>query len=202
MGEEFLTCKGISYTIGYKNLFRNLTFTLFKGEVVLLSGENGSGKTTLLKLIFKEHRSDKFIWNGSFKFPVSYLGHEPGIYTSLSLQENLDYFAGITAGSISHLLPLLEEFKLHKRLLDPVNTFSEGMKRKAGILRALLPNSPLLLLDEPFNGLDKNSVEVLKRILIDYSKDKTVLLATHDPDVIKSIFKREFHLSEGGMACK
>jgi len=198
--KELVICKELSYSIGYKKIFTNISFTIFKNEIVLLSGENGSGKSSLLKVILHYFKNSKqFIWEE--KSPsISYLGHELGLYTSLTLKENLDYFQNISKNKNFEFDELLDTFKLKKFIHSSVNTFSEGMKRKAGIIRALCPNANLLLLDEPFNGLDNNSSNALKKILLNYKLNiGSVLIVTHEKEKISDLYSREIILSNGNL---
>ncbi len=163
---------------------------------MILSGENGTGKSTLLKSIFQSGEKKEFLWSAKQKeVRLSYLGHEVGLYSSLSLMDNLNYFSGILNHPINkdNLNKLIKNFGLEKRLYDPIHTFSEGMKRKSGILRALLVDPELLLLDEPFNGLDARSTEIFLDEIREIKKNTTILIVSHDVDRLLKIIDR--HLS-------
>lgn len=201
MNTSILSCKNLSYTIGYKKIFKNISFEIFSSEFTLLTGENGSGKTSLLKLILQSSKKKEFHWNvkSDSSNLLSYLGHENGLYSSLSLRENLAFFNRILKNPMSEtqVADLVEKFQLTKRLEDPVSTFSEGMKKKSGIIRALLARPNLLLLDEPLNGLDTNSVQVFLKILQSDFADTSVLLVAHEIDKISPYVKRRLHLYKG-----
>lgn len=148
----------------------------------MLIGENGVGKSTLLKLIFSKHKNFEFKKNIS----ISYLGHSLGLYTSLTLKENLEFFSKLANfKNSSQIHYYLEVFNLKKNYLDPIHTFSEGMKKKSSIIRSLLFQPQLWLLDEPFNGLDQKSSLVLKEILKEFKG--SILLVTHKPDDLKHL---------------
>ena len=201
MNTSILSCKNLSYTIGYKKIFKNISFEIFSSEFTLLTGENGSGKTSLLKLILQSSKKKEFHWNvkSDSSNLLSYLGHENGLYSSLSLRENLVFFNRILKNPMpeTQVADLVEKFQLTKRLEDPVSTFSEGMKKKSGIIRALLARPVLLLLDEPLNGLDTNSVQVFLKILQSDFADTSVLLVAHEIDKISPYVKRRLHLYKG-----
>lgn len=172
----------MNYSIGYKQIFKNLSFSIYENNFSLLLGENGAGKSTLLKLIFARHKGFQFKKN----FSISYLGHSLGLYTSLTLKENLEFFSKLARfENPSRLQHYLEIFSLKKNYLDPVHTFSEGMKKKSSIIRSLLFQPELWLLDEPFNGLDQSSSLILKQILKEFSG--TILLVTHKPEDVKDL---------------
>jgi heme exporter protein A len=196
MKESLVSIQNLSIYIGLKPIFKNISFQLFKRETVILSGENGTGKSTLLKSIFQSGEKKEFLWSAKQKeVRLSYLGHEVGLYSSLSLMDNLNYFSGILNHPINkdNLNKLIKNFGLEKRLYDPIHTFSEGMKRKSGILRALLVDPELLLLDEPFNGLDARSTEIFLDEIREIKKNTTILIVSHDVDRLLKIIDR--HLS-------
>ena len=169
---------------------------MFKRETVILSGENGTGKSTLLKSIFQSGQKKEFLWSPKQKeVRLSYLGHEVGLYSSLSLMDNLNYFSGILNHPVNkdNLNKLIKNFGLERRLYDPIHTYSEGMKRKSGILRALLVDPELLLLDEPFNGLDARSSEIFLDEIREIKKNTSILIVSHDVDRLLKIIDR--HLS-------
>ncbi|HMV46077.1 MAG TPA: ATP-binding cassette domain-containing protein [Leptospiraceae bacterium] len=203
MKTSILSCKNLSYTIGYKKIFKSISFEIFASEFTLLTGENGSGKSSLLKLILQSSKRKEFQWNDNFNSkninPISYLGHENGLYSSLTLRENLNFFNRILKNPMpeSDLNILLERLNLIKRLDDPISTFSEGMKKKSGIIRALLARPLLLLLDEPLNGLDVNSAEAFLNILKTDFKDSAILLVSHEIDKLSKLVKNRLHIYNG-----
>jgi heme exporter protein A len=199
-----LSCKNLSYTIGYKKIFKNISFEIFPSDFTLLTGENGSGKTSLLKLILQSSRKKEFSWEKKLLASktenlISYLGHDNGLYSSLSLRENLTFFNRILTNRMpeSQINNLLEEFQLTKRLEDPVSTFSEGMKKKSGIIRSLLARPALLLLDEPLNGLDTKSTQAFLKILQTEFAATSILLVAHEIDKISPFVKRRLHIYKG-----
>lgn len=197
---NLLKINALTINIGLRTLFRDLYLDIDLSDFILLSGENGIGKSTLLKSIFRRHRDKEFVWNPLLDGQkISYLGHEPGLYGTLSLHQNLEYFRGISRLPISREREreLIEGFNLQKRLRDPIHTFSEGMRRKSGILRALIPNPLCLLLDEPFNGLDSNSVGVLRDFLEVQSRFSTILIVSHDYEKFKTLINKHIEIIHG-----
>ncbi|WP_061207146.1 ABC transporter ATP-binding protein [Leptospira santarosai] len=200
--QALFVCKDLSYSIGKKRILKQISFALFRGELVLLRGDNGVGKTTLLKVILNHERhkdSFSFIGSESAKPRISYLGHELGLYTSLSLEENLRYFLSIakmeyTKDKVETLLKL---FRLWARKQDPIFTFSRGMKQKAALVRTLLTGGDLILLDEPFTAFDRSGLETAIRVLEEYSLNSAVLLVTHDPEIPFSRKTKSLILKEG-----
>jgi heme exporter protein A len=204
MNTSILSCKNLSYTIGYKKIFKNISFEIFASDFTLLTGENGSGKTSLLKLILQSTRKKEFTWEKNIpdnQNLLAYLGHENGLYSSLSLKENLEFFNRILKKPMpeNQLADLVDKFQLTKRLEDPVSTFSEGMKKKSGIIRALLARPVLLLLDEPLNGLDTISTQMFLKLLKAEFESTSILLVAHEIDRISPFVKRRLHLYKGDL---
>ncbi|KWV23351.1 ABC transporter ATP-binding protein [Leptospira interrogans] len=185
--QALFVCKDLSYSIGKKKILKQVSFSIFRGEISLLRGDNGAGKTTLLRAILNHdrHKNCFTFQNRLSAVKISYLGHELGLYTSLSLEENLRYFLPIAKIQYSKekVETLLRAFQLWTRRLDPIFTFSRGMKQKAALVRTLLTGGDLILLDEPFTALDRSGLETAIRLLNEYSQNSAVLMVTHDPGI-------------------
>ncbi|MBE8388582.1 ATP-binding cassette domain-containing protein, partial [Leptospira interrogans serovar Pomona] len=117
-------CKDLSYSLGKKKILKQVSISIFRGEISLLRGDSGAGKTTLLRAILNHDRH-----NNCFTFQnrlsavtLSYLGHELGLYTSLSLEETLRYFLSFAKIQYSKakVETLLRSFQLWTRRLDPI----------------------------------------------------------------------------------
>ncbi|EMJ91902.1 ABC transporter ATP-binding protein [Leptospira alstonii] len=200
--QALFVCKDLSYSIGKKRILKQISFSLFRGELALLRGDNGAGKSTLLRAILNhEHHKDFFTFSEPQTPRISYLGHELGLYTSLSLEENLRYFLSIakTEYPKEKLETLLRSFKLWSRKEDPIFTFSRGMKQKSALVRALLTGGELILLDEPFTALDRSGLETAIRLLEDFSQNSAVLMVTHDPGIPFSRGTKTLTLKEGNL---
>lgn len=205
---QILQCKNLTYSIGYRKILKNISFELKEKECVLLMGENGTGKSTLFKVLSNYNSlKDNFIFHESIiqlirtkkRNLFSYLGHELGLYFSLTLKENLDYFYGVTENGISKskILELVDRFNLTKRLNDPIHTFSRGMKQKSALIRTFIANPIILLLDEPFTGLDQNSIQILKELISEFKQNNTTFIINHDLEEMKILMDRKFDLKNG-----
>jgi len=127
------------------------------------------------------------IWNKEIPIShnsISYLGHELGLYNSLSLLENLQFFHSIAEIPIEwkQVEDWVHKFQLQLRWDDPIYTLSRGMKQKVALIRALIPSSHLLLLDEPFTGLDQKSNLEIREILKEISTEATILAVVHEEE--------------------
>ncbi|MCG6152849.1 ABC transporter ATP-binding protein [Leptospira bandrabouensis] len=181
MNQTLLETKALTITVGEKVLLKEINLSFLETGLVAVLGENGAGKSTLLKEIYHHSlTSELWHWNQGKK-KITYLGHELGFYSSLSLEENLDYFSKLdgTKPDFQKRNKLLELFRLQKRIWDPIHTFSRGMKQKVAILRAILSSAEIILFDEPYTGLDADSSKVLSEILNEVSKSKLILIVLH-----------------------
>lgn len=181
MNQTLLETKALTITVGEKVLLREINLSFFQTGLVAVIGENGAGKSTLLKEIYHHSPSSaKWKWNQGKK-KLAYLGHELGFYSSLSLEENLDYFSKLdgTTPDLTKRTKGLEAFRLQKRIWDPIHTFSRGMKQKAAILRVFLSSADIILFDEPYTGLDADSSKILTALLNSESKSRLILIVLH-----------------------
>jgi len=188
-----LASQDIEKKFGHFTALGGVTLEVPKGEFVTLFGRNGAGKTTFLKIAATLMRPT----HGSFwiegidirKEPekarrnIGFLSHNTFIYRDLSAIENLRFFCRLYGADSSdeRLLGLLERFGLRRRANDTVRNFSRGLQQRVGIARVLLHDPQLILLDEPYTGLDAQAVAMLNETLDEIVKaGRTVVLTTHD----------------------
>ncbi len=169
---------------GPKRVLRGLEFELERGGFLLVTGPNGAGKTTLLRLCAGLAAPTA----GSLEVEVErgligFLGHEPLVYLELTALENLDLY-----GRLYHVPErrerigmLLERFGLWDARGDRASALSRGQLQRLALCRSLLHRPELLILDEPFAGLDADGAELLDRELAGMRERRTILVATHDP---------------------
>ncbi|TGN18382.1 ABC transporter ATP-binding protein [Leptospira idonii] len=192
MAETILECKSLTISVGYKTIFRDLSFSFPETGMVLIQGENGAGKSTLLKEIY--HRSSShpaWVWPKGKK-SLSYLGHDLGLYSSLTLTENLDYFLSLGKRTLpqDELDFWLSRFGLEKRRREPLHTFSRGMKQKAALIRSFLVSPNIVLLDEPYTGLDVASIRLLTDILNEEKSKRLIIIVLHEiPEKLEILSK-------------
>jgi ABC-type multidrug transport system, ATPase component len=188
--------------------------TINKGEIFGLVGNNGAGKTTLFRLILDLIRADRGeVISG--KLPVSKSEHwkaytasylDEGFLIDYLTPEEFFYFVGstynLTKQDVDNKLALFQGFfngevlGMHRKF---IRDFSKGNKQKIGIVSALIIEPELILLDEPFNGLDPTSQILLKRILVDFNKKygTTVMISSHDLNHITEICQRIALMEKG-----
>ena len=172
-----------------------LSLTVERGAVFGVLGPNGAGKTTTLRVLLGLLRLDKgsvrvlgldpIVDGKRVREEVGVLLENDGLYDRLTAVANLEYYARIhRMGGATHerIEEVLRSFDLWERRRDAVATWSRGMRQKLAIARALLHRPKLLLLDEPFTGLDPGAAVELRERIATLAKENevTVLMTTHD----------------------
>ena len=168
------------------NIINDISFELSPGQITALFGPNGAGKSTLLKLLAGIWKPDsgEISWLNKFKnkdFYIGYIGHELFLYKDLTARENLNFFGQLynTKNLNKKINNLIKTAGLELWLNEPVRKFSRGMQQKLTICRTFLVSPDLLLLDEPFTGLDSKSTDFLIK-LINQNKEIPVLFTSHN----------------------
>jgi heme exporter protein A len=193
---------------GDHRLFKGLNFTLQPGELLHLRGSNGAGKTSLLRTIcgLMAPADGEVLWNSEnirslreeYNRGLTYLGHVNGIKGELSALENLQVSCSLSGRKTSEdrILDALQRIGLAGREDLPTKVLSQGQKRRVALARLLISESPLWVLDEPFNALDVHAVEVLKNLISDHVKNQgMVILTTHQHVEIDAGVMKEIDLS-------
>ena len=184
----------------YKNeyVLRNITLTLQSGKVYGLYGKNGSGKTMLMRMICGLIRpttgricidGKELGKNISFPNSVGALIENPEFIESFSGYNNLKMLADIKRiiGK-KEIEEVLKHVNLYDQKNKKVRKYSLGMKKKLGIAAAIMENPELVLLDEPMNALDKNSMECVRKIINHLkAQNKLIIIASHDLNDLNNI---------------
>ena len=174
---SLIIAENISYKINENKLFHNISFNLKQKEALHICGPNGSGKSTLIRIILGLTIPTKGNINLFSKKNISYLGHKNAIKSYLTLEDNLLLMGLVKNPSLKKYLEILEL----KEFLDViVGNLSFGQQKKVALLRIFLNNSDLIILDEPFVGLDTNSKNLVNEFLIkELDKDKGLIFTSH-----------------------
>jgi heme exporter protein A len=184
--------RGVAKYFGRFSALRDLNLNVASGEFVALFGRNGAGKTTLLRIVAGLTRPSSGtvrIHAASDQSPVAargligYLSHNTALYGDLTAVENLQFYARLLGLPCSRadLEFQIERVGLSGRGDEAVRNYSRGMQQRLAIARAFLHDPVILLLDEPFTGLDQTGTEFLKGFLRqEHARGKTCLMATHD----------------------
>lgn len=169
--------ENISYKVNDNKLFHNLSFSLNTGESLHIKGPNGSGKSTLLRIILGITNPTKGSISINSTKDKCYLGHKNALKNYLSLDDNILLMEFDNHPSLKKYIEILDL----KRYLDVnVANLSYGQQKKLGLLRLFLNSSDLIILDEPFVGLDKETQIILTDFLTDQLKEnKTLIYTSH-----------------------
>lgn len=191
MGKAAIEIQGVTKYFGEEMILKNITHTFESGKIHGIVGMNGSGKTVLLKCIcgFLRPSEGKILVEGKWigketDFPES-LGmiiENPGFLPNLSGRENLKILASLR-GKIGkeEIKEAMEKVGLDFSSKKPVKNYSLGMRERLGIAQAIMEDPHIIILDEPFNGLDKNGVQEVYRIIQDLKNEqRTILLVSHN----------------------
>ncbi|MFN8496933.1 MAG: heme ABC exporter ATP-binding protein CcmA [Anaerolineae bacterium] len=208
-----LSVRHLSKRFGGFWALRDVDLDVRDGEVVTLFGPNGAGKTTLMRIVAGLSKpSDGEIHLGGVTARVNniaarrmlgFVSHQPLLYPDLTAQENLVFFARLydlpDAGPRAAIL--LGRVGLGHRAGQPVRQFSRGMQQRVAIARALLHDPRLLLLDEPYTGLDPAAMDWLTGMLAELSRQgHTILMTSHDLDRGVAVANRVAILAAGRLA--
>ena len=200
----------VTRTFGRRRALNRVSLRLNAGEIVALLGPNGAGKSTLLGLAATLlepssgtiHYDRHTVRSGgpALRRCIGLLGHDLFVYPELSPAENLAFFAGLYAldGVAARVDAALERGGILARRDDPVFSLSRGMRQRLALERALLHDPRLVLLDEPFTGLDDASAAALQaRLIALRGAARIVVVATHDLETIEPVFDRALVLWNG-----
>ncbi|MEM9824524.1 MAG: ABC transporter ATP-binding protein [Bacteroidota bacterium] len=182
-----------------------LNFEIEAGMVFGLLGPNGSGKTTTLGLLLSvlTPTSGSFQWFGKAPCPASRkkigtILEIPCFFPYLSAAQNLKVIAKIKECDPALIDPVLDQVGLLERRNDPFKTYSLGMKQRLAIGAALLSNPPVLILDEPTNGLDPQGIVEIRELIRNIAKTgKTIILASHLLDEVQKLCSHFMVLQKG-----
>jgi heme ABC exporter ATP-binding subunit CcmA len=195
---------------GRRRALASVSFTASRGEVLALVGPNGAGKSTLLSILSTlQAPSSGDVHYGAqttrhaaaeLRRQIGWLGHDLQLYPELTARENLTFFGRLQCVSnlSTRVDEALEAARLVERADDLVGSFSRGMRQRLALERSLLHRPRLLLLDEPFTGLDSASSRLLAgRLSAEASRGHIVILATHDVPDADAVVSRALVLQEG-----
>lgn len=189
-----------------------VSFTAPAGEVTGYLGPNGSGKSTTLKMItgLMEPSAGEILFHGEpisgdrirYRQRLGYVPEEPHLYPHLSGAEYLEMVGQLRALPEQALADKIDGFlRLFSLAADrhvPLGSYSKGMRQKILLVAALLHNPDLILLDEPFSGLDVNAALILRDLISGLAaRGKTVLLSSHEMETVEKVASRVVILHKG-----
>lgn len=205
----------LTKTFGLQFALREVSAEIERGVTTALLGANGSGKTTLLRILTALSSPTKGkVLIGGWSLPkeanrvraqIGFVGHLPLVYEELSAEENLTFFGGLYGVSKSDLAErvpaLLDRVGLGKRARDRAGTFSRGMLQRLSLARCMAHDPAILLLDEPYTGLDARGMTMLDGLLREWrGAGKTIVITLHDIAHAAQVAQRALILRAGRLA--
>ncbi len=183
--------ENINKVFGEAHVLRDLSFTARPGEVLGLLGPNGAGKTTTLRLVLDILKPDEgsILFDGkpmnrNIRSAIGYLPEERGLYQKATVYDTLLYFGRLKNMSRKkaqvEAVRLLDRFGMVERMEDSAASLSKGMQQKIQLMLAIIHQPSVLILDEPFFGLDPLNQDLVRKLIAQARQEKkTVLLSTH-----------------------
>lgn len=211
-----LEAAGLSRRYGWRWALKEVNLAVPWGCSLALLGANGAGKSTLLKMLAGllrptagEVRLDGAPLAARDRGRIGLVGHDPLLYPSLTLRENLEFAAKLFGLArprrAERIKEVAEGLGLSERLEEPVRFLSQGLRQRASLSRALLHEPDVLLLDEPFSGLDARASDRLERLVNAYLGEgakRLLVFTTHDPGRACAIAREAALLAGGRVALR
>lgn len=209
--DEMIKIENLKLTLGKTEILKNINVSFEKGKIHGLVGRNGSGKTMLMKCICGFIRpTEGKIWvdgrqvgkNVDFPKNMGIIIETPGFIPYYSGYKNLKILAGLN-GKIGkeEVKKAMEQVGLSPKLKRHVRKYSLGMRQRLGLAQAIMEDPEILILDEPFNGLDKEGVQEMREYLLGYKEEgKTILIASHYAEDISILCDSVHEMDRGVMS--
>lgn len=204
-----LEVEGLRKNFGKVTAVDNLSFTIRPGEIMGLIGQNGSGKTTTFRMILNLLVPDKGYahWHGKkidkeiFSI-LGYLPEERGLYPKMSIEDQIIFFAELKGRKKNEIEPLIDEwmdrFKVKGDRKDKVNKLSKGNQQKVQLITTLIHEPDLIILDEPFSGLDPVNASLLEDSIKDAAqRGACVIFSSHNMNNVEEICDSVIMLKDG-----
>ena len=185
-----IKANNLSKSFNGNRIFSGININLEKSRVLGVVGNNGSGKTTLLKIVAGIINSDTGEINLNENIKLDFLGHENMLYHNFSILENIDFFSNISGFRISSELQdeIEKALGLQNILGKKIYDLSYGQRKKASMLRSLISDPDLLVLDEPFSNLDSDSTDSFISILKTLKEaGKSMIISSNRKDIVGSV---------------
>ena len=193
-----LLINNLSFSRNETKIFENLNLSLSNKKIIQIKGRNGSGKTTFLKVILNilEPNNGEIIWKGKnikknifdFYNQTTFIMDNNTSTRELSVKDNINFWRGLSSSKLKkdEIFKLLKKLDIEKYYKTKVMYLSSGERKKLELLRLILEQKKLWVLDEPFNHLDDLSIEILNQTFIDHVNNNGIILfASHfDPNII------------------
>lgn len=188
-----LELKGLGFSFQNKVVFEDLNLTFQSDKIIGVVGKNGVGKTTLFRCIsgiYTAHTGELLLHGAPFsKQSVAFLPTDPFFYAYMTGEEYFQLVNGKTTKHYNDLLDL--------PLNELIDTYSTGMRKKLAFSAIISQRRPIQILDEPFNGVDLESNEILKHIIQNEKQDKITLISSHVLSTLTAICDEIYFIKDG-----
>ena len=208
-----LTFEDVTLDFRRRRALNRVSATFNEGEIVAVLGPNGAGKTTLLfvaaTLLGPSSGHVRFgkwtprLGGGGLRGRIGLLGHDLYVYDDLSAAENLRFFARLyrVPDVEQRVDAAIHHAGLQERAGEPIVAYSRGMRQRLAIERSLIHDPKLILLDEPFTGLDEPSAQAFSaRLRSLRERGRIVVITTHDIEAVDGLADRAVFLQQGRLA--
>lgn len=200
--------ENVSKMICGNRVLQNVTLNMEQGKIYGIKGKNGSGKSMLLRMIAGLLVPDigtvkvngiSLEKNRAFPVSIGILINEPGFIGRYSAFKNLKILADINGRiSTNQIRDILNRLQLNPYDKKPYKRYSLGMKQKVGIAAAVMESPEVILLDEPFNALDEESIEIVHEIIKEMKeRGSTIVLTCHDSEELMRCVDEMIYISAG-----
>ena len=201
-----LLINNLSFSRNETKIFENLNLSLSNKKIIQIKGRNGSGKTTFLKVILNilEPNNGEIIWKGKnikknifdFYNQTTFIMDNNTSTRELSVQDNINFWKGLSSSKLNNdeIFKLLKKLDIEQYYKTRVMLLSSGERKKLELLRLILEQKKLWVLDEPFNHLDDLSIEILNQTFLDHiNSNGMILFASHFNPNISNLETLEFN---------
>ncbi|MDB4860137.1 heme ABC exporter ATP-binding protein CcmA [Alphaproteobacteria bacterium] len=195
-----LLINNLSFSRNETKIFENLNLSLSNKKIIQIKGRNGSGKTTFLKVILNilEPNNGEIIWKGKnikknifdFYNQTTFIMDNNTSTRELTVEDNINFWRGLSSSKLNNeeIFELLNKLNIEKYYKTKVMYLSSGERKKLELIRLILEQKKLWVLDEPFNHLDNLSIEILNQTFLDHvNNDGMILFASHYDPMINNL---------------
>ncbi|UCC18198.1 MAG: ABC transporter ATP-binding protein [Promethearchaeota archaeon] len=206
----------LSKQFGFFYAIKDFTFEIDESSTFGVIGPNGAGKTTLIKLLsgLLSPTHGKIIIDGmnyidhpkNIKQNIGVITDRSFLYEDLTIYENLKFYSNLYKNSKKSQIrekieKFLEHFNLQDWIFEPIQNLSKGMKQKVEIIRVLMHNPPILILDEPFSSIDRKTIPLIIKLFVEIQnrEKKTIVFSTHNIELAQQLCDEILIINKGNI---